>query len=440
MGSYLRGVTKFFVTNLPERSSSKEIGEVFSEFGEVVGVYVARKRDKKGNKFGFVSFNGVKDRKEMEANLKKVRMGSNKLIVNIARFATENKEVNQQPDDRPYQSHGTGVLGNGGCHANGKSSAQFNLLGYSYRDSVLGNTGSSKVEDRVVEVSSFVKPFEDWFGRSLIVRTADLTTLIKLDKLISNPFGPKVSLRYVGGLFMLLVFSNPEEMCAFKDSNPNVKLWFSWMEVWKGQSLPFERIAWLKITGVPFHLAENEVFDSIGRIFGKVVHASKLSEEDKDLSFDLIGVLVGDGSRIEQSVSLVWESKRFKVWISEEMDDWIPDSIGDRSDWSVSGVEEDVRERSKELFNEEAPVHSDGFPEEVPVGQDDHRTVEIPIVEEVEEVERSGNSEGLCMGVHVNEDISAQVPRMGMGGPQSVGNGEKPPSEGGPKKVERLKR
>ncbi|KAM0042515.1 hypothetical protein Hdeb2414_s0010g00330721 [Helianthus debilis subsp. tardiflorus] len=94
-----------------------------------------------------------------------------------------------------------------------------------------------------------------------------------------------------------------------------------------GQSLPFERIAWLKVIGVLIHLAVDEVYNSIAGRFGKVIHASQRSSEDCDLSVNCIGVLVGDGVRIVELITLKWKDKMFKVWVEEELADWIPDCL-----------------------------------------------------------------------------------------------------------------
>ncbi|MFS7889247.1 putative RNA recognition motif domain, nucleotide-binding alpha-beta plait domain superfamily [Helianthus anomalus] len=115
-------LTKLFVTNLPEICSRKEVLEVFNHLGEVAGVYLARKRDKNGKNFGFISFRNVKDRKELLENCKGLRMGDFKLHINIARFAVENKfehiEQNQKQQEKkegnqnirqPPQNFGTGL-------------------------------------------------------------------------------------------------------------------------------------------------------------------------------------------------------------------------------------------------------------------------------------------------------------------------------------------
>ncbi|MFS7984736.1 hypothetical protein Hanom_Chr11g00990041 [Helianthus anomalus] len=50
--------------------------------------------------------------------------------------------------------------------------------------------------------------------------------------------------------------------------------WFTNVEIWMVQAIAFERLAWLNIHGVPIHLSNNETYDLVGRIFGKVLHAS----------------------------------------------------------------------------------------------------------------------------------------------------------------------
>ncbi|MFS7890335.1 hypothetical protein Hanom_Chr00s000043g01617501 [Helianthus anomalus] len=40
-----------------------------------------------------------------------------------------------------------------------------------------------------------------------------------------------------------------------------------------------------------------------------------------------IGILVGDGVRIAELITLKWKDKMFKVWVEEEFADWIPDCL-----------------------------------------------------------------------------------------------------------------
>ncbi|MFS8024144.1 hypothetical protein Hanom_Chr16g01459781 [Helianthus anomalus] len=65
-------------------------------------------------------------------------------------------------------------------------------------------------------------------------------------------------------------------------------------DTWEGQVMSFETIAWLRIHGVPVHLAENWVFDYVAGQFGTVVHPAQLDMDDDDFSMVCIGVLVRD--------------------------------------------------------------------------------------------------------------------------------------------------
>ncbi|KAF5821491.1 putative RNA recognition motif domain, nucleotide-binding alpha-beta plait domain superfamily [Helianthus annuus] len=229
MGDGGQSIVKFFISNLPDKCSSKEIGDFFSSFREVVGVYVARKRDKEGNRFGFISFSGARNKSDLVESLKSVRMGNYKLRTNIARFSLENfadsrsKEYGpKEYGPRPCQGVGNSQLFGGQPRPTRPVAA--NPLGLAYRDILVGSSKNIMLEEKVVEVSSFVKPLDSWFGRSVIVRTTDLPTLVKMDKLLEKSVGSNTRLKYVGGLYLLLVFDSKEEMVSFKDSEANVKV------------------------------------------------------------------------------------------------------------------------------------------------------------------------------------------------------------------------
>ncbi|MFS7910607.1 hypothetical protein Hanom_Chr02g00108251 [Helianthus anomalus] len=74
----------------------------------------------------------------------------------------------------------------------------------------------------------------------------------------------------------------------------------------------------MSIHGVPLHMSGNETFGSIGRCFGKVIHASQRQPEDNFLTSGSVCVLTDLVSRIEEVVLVVKGGKRFRVWVEEE--------------------------------------------------------------------------------------------------------------------------
>ncbi|WJX87785.1 hypothetical protein P8452_69940 [Trifolium repens] len=77
-----------------------ELWSLFAKHGRVGEVYVPKKRDRRGNRFGFVKFKEVKNVEALSGRLEDVWMGSFKLKVNRAMFGRNGKRdpLSQQPN------------------------------------------------------------------------------------------------------------------------------------------------------------------------------------------------------------------------------------------------------------------------------------------------------------------------------------------------------
>ncbi|KAF5787122.1 putative RNA recognition motif domain, nucleotide-binding alpha-beta plait domain superfamily [Helianthus annuus] len=341
-------ITKFFITNLPPGCNPWDVADFVRVFREVSGVYIARKADKLGRKFGFVSFSNVRDVKDMERALNGTKMGGFKLHANLARFAKENQGM--------MEGHNF----NGGAAGKGKkvqvplqnnigkpqqnSSRNLNcgvntpytpgngrLFSDLFKDDSrkpFNASGPVSGEGLVIKISDETVVLNELIGKALVGRCKNLTVLRKLNSLLLESGSSGLWLSYMGGLSMLLNFAK-EELCAkFLLDHHTWKDWFTSLDHWNCQSLPFERLAWVKIQGVPMHLAANDVLNNIAEHFGKIVHGSQLEVGDNNLSVSWIGLLVGDGNRIQGHVTLKWKNMQFRVWVEEGSSDWVPDSVG----------------------------------------------------------------------------------------------------------------
>ncbi|KAI3716758.1 hypothetical protein L1987_67865 [Smallanthus sonchifolius] len=100
---------------------------------------------------------------------------------------------------------------------------------------------------------------------------------------------------------------------------------FNKLEIWDGQDIDFQRIAWIRIQGVPIHLWERQVFDKIGSCFGKIALGSEMYvQEEGNLTYDRVGILVNNGIFISEEMELRWKDKKYKIWITEETTTWVP--------------------------------------------------------------------------------------------------------------------
>ncbi|MFS7909298.1 putative RNA recognition motif domain, nucleotide-binding alpha-beta plait domain superfamily [Helianthus anomalus] len=83
--------------NLPNGCRSKNIAKAFGIYGKVLESYIARKRDKDSQPFGFENYGRVSNGKEFERMLRKIYLSNNKLRVNIARFTLDNAPLTPAP-------------------------------------------------------------------------------------------------------------------------------------------------------------------------------------------------------------------------------------------------------------------------------------------------------------------------------------------------------
>ncbi|KAM0026093.1 putative RNA recognition motif domain, nucleotide-binding alpha-beta plait domain superfamily [Helianthus debilis subsp. tardiflorus] len=259
-------VVKFFVSNIPDGCRPWDLATRLKDFGEVSGTYIARKRDKDGLKFGFVSFKGVRDWKELERRLKGVKLGLNALKINLTRFAKENGFVEsaRKVGDSSHQELRMGD------QEGRKDNLGFDQLnggytrpGCSYSMAVKTDKEQCPVT-KEISVDAEVSAMGSRQGRAVLVRVRNYSTLISLKKIMAKAGVTEVEFQYVG--------------------------------------------------------------------FGVVAKLPVVTEEDGDLSMGCVGVLVGDGKRIIEKVVLNWQDKRYRVWVSEDLGEWIPDCLDEDSD------------------------------------------------------------------------------------------------------------
>ncbi|KAL9993720.1 putative RNA recognition motif domain, nucleotide-binding alpha-beta plait domain superfamily [Helianthus debilis subsp. tardiflorus] len=331
----LGDITKFYVSNLPTGCTPWELTSFLGVFGEMARTYIAKRMDKQGNMLSFVNFKNIRDKPELERSLANVKMDGNKLVINIARYAAENADYlsKMNAPKQKISVIGSSNQGHGQVQNGGQVPGQAWRNKLSYKDSVslgLEGNGTLRLQRnscRVLHIANEVQAFGDLIGKAVVGRALSLDVMVSLRRLMTNSGIGFHSIHYIGGLTVLLNFDNINAAGEFACSHEVRTDWFGQLDVRQGQSLPYDRIAWLKVMGVPINLVTEEVFRQIGQSLGKVVHVDGLGTEDKDLSFNRIGVLVGDGSHISDEVSLMWNEKCFKDWVQEDSADWIPDFI-----------------------------------------------------------------------------------------------------------------
>ncbi|PWA61274.1 RNA-directed DNA polymerase, eukaryota [Artemisia annua] len=244
-----------------------------SSFGAIFDLYIARKRDRGGNRFGFISMLDVKDKNELLKNLRGIRMDAYKLWFNIARFVLEDGEINTNRE-KHIPSKAFNSNSNDGVGQPEANTGPVDTGARSFRDMLVG---------RSINIDSQVNAFSTLHGRALVARMVNVDALKHIYVILDNMGHAAISVQYLGGLDVLLSFEDAAKAVLVHGTAITMKEHFSAITFWEGQCFSFERLAWLKIQGVPLHLSTNEVFDMVGRLFGTIVHKANRAENDRDL-------------------------------------------------------------------------------------------------------------------------------------------------------------
>lgn len=333
----LSRITKVFITNLPDKCSGKDLSEFIREFGVIYDIYIARKRDKFGNRFGFVSFLDVKDTNDVLRKIRNTCIGDCWLKANIARFTLEEGEI--RPDQE--QKINNPNIEDGGRKTD-KPPTSFYNGNRSFTDTLLGRQGGMKSGKSVI-VEDNENALSGIHGRALVARMIDLDALKNIYIILHEICPGQGKVQFIGGLSVLITFEDNKTASWVHEATKEVLGRFSSVDLWEGQTFAFERLAWIKIVGVPLHLLSSQVIKAVRNSVGKIVHSPNRSDEDDDLSYDYMGIIAGDGKRIVEEITVVWKDKTFSVWVTEEAGDWVPefykvptsDSINDDSHVNV---------------------------------------------------------------------------------------------------------
>ncbi|KAL4576767.1 hypothetical protein LXL04_012866 [Taraxacum kok-saghyz] len=114
-----------------------------------------------------------------------------------------------------------------------------------------------------------IREMQEWLGCcTLVGETKSFDTLCNFPALISMEGFDIAEIKYVGGLQVLMQFKLEKAANVFK-ANRNVWLkWFTWVDSFGKKSVRFERVVWIKITGIPIVAWDESNFAAIAARYG----------------------------------------------------------------------------------------------------------------------------------------------------------------------------
>ncbi|KAJ0844803.1 putative RNA recognition motif domain, nucleotide-binding alpha-beta plait domain superfamily [Helianthus annuus] len=331
--------TTFYVTNLPDWTTGRDLWVECQRCGVICDAVVPKRRDHAGKVFGFVRFKRIKDQNKLLQALNNVWIGSYKIKVNVSKFQKEKRRdykggsgsFHGGPGYIPKKSMEMENKQRGASHE--KESKRSGPINYdkpnvSYRDILTGynkEEGKRKTVQLTGEESEFSKVMKK---RTVVAVIRDMKKMKILGDILPEIFPNTMEVRYLGGAKLLITFGSQMEAedfrIGFRETWEEI---FSEVWEWKGEQIKFERLAWIKIVGIPVMLWSRETGEKIGETVGKVVYQDKMNVNSGSLNEVRLGVIVDSGKEIKEEVDIVFRGQKYTVWISELSGMWEPEFI-----------------------------------------------------------------------------------------------------------------
>lgn len=132
-------------------------------------------------------------------------------------------------------------------------------------------------------------------------------------------------IKYIGGLKVLLVFEHSVGAKSFLEKRDRWEEYLSWVRPWdQNQCLTFERVAWIRIVGLPIQYWGKKNLEDIAGTFGKTIAPYDDISNRVDLSHEKIGILTETGSRINEEIVVSIGGHTIKIEITEFDEEWFP--------------------------------------------------------------------------------------------------------------------
>ncbi|KAH7854721.1 hypothetical protein Vadar_017130 [Vaccinium darrowii] len=197
-----------YVDNLPYEMDLVWLNQLFRGYGEVVDVFIPKKRSSKFNtKFGFVRFNSKDEALRAVQDLHGTRIRDLDIQVNLARYSQNRGNKNLLHSSNDFITSGRNPISAVYKVKSNSKSEFIEASGPSYADIVAGK--NSPVSRSSIKVHA-----EDsqWLSRSAIAKLPAQRSVDSLREAFISEGVWNIQLRPMGGIYVLLTFDSIEDM------------------------------------------------------------------------------------------------------------------------------------------------------------------------------------------------------------------------------------
>ncbi|KAL4569955.1 hypothetical protein LXL04_025604 [Taraxacum kok-saghyz] len=295
-------VTSFFVNNIPGDANRMELWRLCQNLGNLVDVYIAGKRDVSGSFFAFVRFKNIQEPYAIVKALNNTEYRGRKMAANCAKAS----KLTKPATDIPTTTGGDLRKKQGGLVY--RPVQTLARESRSYADAAMGIQPQTSTPPLLLKN---ITEIQSWTSSFTLIGEA-------------KNYDDIAELKYIGGMQIVIKFKTVTATDNFKQNKNFWLKWFVDVKNYDGKAGSFERVAWIKITGIP-SIAWDEVnFAAIGTSFGKVIHNHNNFWDSQDVSHAKLCILTTSRKRINEEITVIVDRVSLRIGIFEVEDDWVP--------------------------------------------------------------------------------------------------------------------
>ncbi|KAL4555407.1 hypothetical protein LXL04_038025 [Taraxacum kok-saghyz] len=304
------GITSFYVSNLHGGTTRDDLWKTCAKLGKLEDIFIAGRKNNSGRFFAFVKFSGVECERTMEELLSNTLCKGVKLMANVSihpRRTNPSPAIRKNPPPPPP----TQRMGH---------SASFGRGSRSFADVAKGS--SVKVIPEIhLSVNENIRTWVD--NATLLGEVKNLDTLCNFPAIMDlNGFNVD-ELKYIGGMKVVLKFNSKRTADVFLANKAIWLKWFGWLGDTRKTQAPMERIAWVRIVGMPLIAMDEANFSKVASNFGTVLVTESPFWNNMDSSQGKACILTSMKKMINEEIMVKLQGVQHTVGISEVEENWL---------------------------------------------------------------------------------------------------------------------
>ncbi|GJW24927.1 nucleotide-binding alpha-beta plait domain-containing protein [Tanacetum coccineum] len=346
--------TFVFVSNLPDSVMAKDLFHACKQYGHVVDSFIPFKRDKNGNRFGFVRFLNVFNSERLVNNLCTVWIDRYKIKANIAQFQRNPsfvaKSAFKKGDDTIISKVYPNPKVDSKTNENSKRDKSYVGVVNNEKYSICNDSSSDAalvIGDECLSAKAF--------SLALFGRVKEFASMANLKVAIGNEGFAEISIKYMGELWVMMEFQSVETLNKYR-LNVSIASWFSQIINASNEFETDGRIAWVELEGVLLKLWSGNTFRRIATKWGKLLDVD--DHEDNCYHSKRICIQMKAGRFIKEEFNIIHRGKSYWIRANETVG-WVPDFTDESDDDEVDDTYSSVDGSDNQILGDAKVINSE---------------------------------------------------------------------------------